>query len=149
MWRTVFAALGVSAAVCGLLLYWLLRPYEQVTFTPFTTDATAYAPGDIVTMSNEFCWDGVPFAAERFIVSSVSKVGLGTVAFPWGYARADVAERYADGCSPTTIRVEIPSTTPPGEYAITYVVEYKANPVRVVSTSNTSNVFTVRPAEES
>jgi hypothetical protein len=135
--------------LCVVLLFWLLRPYDSVTFTPFTTDKTEYRAGEIVTMTNTFCWDGTPFAAERFIVSSVSKVGLGTVAFPWGYARADVAERYASGCSPTTIRVEIPPTTPPGDYRITYEVTYVPNPVRRVSESNTSNIFTVTAKEPS
>lgn len=151
MWRAVYVALAVSAALCGLLLYWLLRPYAPVTTTPFRTDADTYVAGDVVTMSNEFCWDGSPFDAERFIVSSVSKVGLGTVAFPWGYARADVAERYAaTGCAPSKIRVEIPSTTPAGDYTITYEIAVKVNPVRVWTSTTTSNAFTVtRPAEES
>jgi hypothetical protein len=55
----------------------------------------------------------------------------------------EVAERYASGCSPSTIKVTIPSTTPPGDYRIAYEVAVKVNPVKVWSTSTASNVFTV------
>ena len=141
------AALALTAAISGLLLFWLLRPYDSVTFTPFETDRDTYAAGDTVIMRNTFCWDGTPFLAERFLLSRVSQVSLGSVEFPWGYAVPEVAERYANGCSDTTIKVEIPPTTPAGAYRISYEVSYAANPVRVVRVANESSVFHVTPPE--
>ena len=141
------AALALTAAISGLLLFWLLRPYDSVTFTPFETDRDTYAAGDTVVMTNTFCWDGTPFLAERFLLSRVSQVSLGSVEFPWGYAVPEVEERYIDGCSETTIKVELPPTTPTGDYRVSYEVSYAANPVRVVTVINESNVFHVTHSE--
>lgn len=141
--RTASVAVAVSIALASLVIFWLVRPYDSVTFTAFATDRAAYAQGDIVTLTNTFCWDGTPFTADRFLVSEVSMISANSVSFPNGYAIPRVAERYADGCSATTIKFDLPTTTPPGEWRIRYVVSYKANPIRVVSVVNDSNLFTV------
>lgn len=145
--RITFAVLVALAVAWALVTFWALRPYDNITFTPFQTDRATYAPGDIITLTNEFCWDGTPFTAQRVIVKPIAESELGVVRFPNGFALPAVAEMYADGCNESTIKVQIPVTQPPGAYRIRYEVRYKPafNPVRVVQVENTSNEFEVSP----
>jgi hypothetical protein len=135
----VMTALGVALLAC---LWLLVRPYDNVSFTGFTADAQTYAAGDVVELSNTFCWDGTPFRADRWLVGAVSEQSLGTVRFPNGYAIEPVRVRYVDGCEPSTVKVQLPETTPPGEYRIRYDVTY-AVPLKEVRVSNVSTAFTV------
>lgn len=132
-----------ALTVASLVVIWLLlRPYDSITFTAFTPDAESYTAGDAVELSNTFCWDGTPFTAERWLVSAVSEQSLGTVRFPNGYAIEPVRVRYVDGCEPSTVRVQVPATTPAGEYRIRYDVSYQV-PFKTVRLSNVSAPFTV------
>jgi hypothetical protein len=148
----------ICAAHVGLLLalsllavtmFWLLRPYTNVTSTPFTTDRTSYVAGDTVTLTNTFCWDGTPFMAERFLVTKISRLAAGRVEFPNGYALPAIQEKYAaTGCAPSTVKIELPSTLPEGEWRVEYRTSYRANPIRVVSVETPSNSFQVTAPKE-
>ena len=149
--RAVYVILVALAVAWAAVTVWALRPYDNITFTPFQTDREVYAPGDIITLTNTFCWDGTPFTATRVLVKPVSESELGVIRFPNGFALPSVAEEYADdGCNDSTVRVQIPPTQPPGVYSIRYEVRYKPpwNPVRVVEVDNTSNQFTITPNPE-
>ena len=146
--HVVFAVLIALAVVWGLVTFWALRPYDNITFTPFVTDAQEYAPGDVITMTNEFCWDGTPFVTTSVLVKPISEREISTVRFPNGYALPEIAAEYADdGCSDSMVKVQIPVTQPPGTYRVRYEVRYKPawNPIRVMEIANTSNEFEVTP----
>lgn len=134
---------SILGVILLVMLYWLLRPYDNISFTPFETNQTEYRNGDVISMTDEFCWDGTPFTVRRFFVSPISKISAGTVEFPNGYALPAVEEKFGQGCAPSTVRVDIPPSIPPGEWAIAYEVSFRANPVRTIELSNTSNTFTV------
>jgi hypothetical protein len=141
-------AMLTTLALLTATLVLLLRPYDSVTFTPFETDRATYQPGDTITLTDVFCWDGTPFLSERFFVSQVSSISAGSVEFPNGFAVPAVAEKYeATGCAPTKIHIELPSTMPLGEWAVQYRVSYRANVIRVVTVANTSNTFQVVAAK--
>ena len=139
MWTTLVLLIST--------LWLLLRPYNSVTFTPFTTDRATYKAGDTIALTDVFCWDGTPFMSERFFVSQVTRVSAGTVEFPNGFAVPAVAAKYEAGCAHATVRLELPSTLPAGEWAVMYRVSYRANVIRVVSVDNTSNTFQVVAAK--
>lgn len=131
-----------ALAALGVTLWLLLRQYSAVTFTPFQPDRDTYRAGDVVTLTNTFCWDGTPFTSERWLVAAVAEQSLGTVRFPNGYALDAIAEQYGDGCEPSTVKVALPSTTAPGKYRIRYDVSYSV-PLKTVRLSNVSEPFTV------
>lgn len=137
----LMTALGVVLIVC---LWLLLKPYHAVKFTPFQPAQDTYSAGDVVMLTNTFCWDGTPFIADKWLVSAVSEQSLGTVRFPNGYALDAIAERYGDGCEASTVMVQLPATVSPGEYRIRYDVSYSV-PLKTVRLSNVSAPFTVAP----
>ena len=123
----------------------LLWPYHSITFSPFVTDETTYRAGDLITLSDRFCWDGTPFISYRFFESDTARSSAGSVEFPNGYATAEVAQRYASGCTTAHVRLQVPEGLPPGKWRIAYEVKYKPNPIRTVSIENDSNEFTITP----
>jgi len=143
--RVVYALLIALAVAWAVVTFWAVRPYDNITFTPFVTDRQTYAPGDVITMTNEFCWDGTPFVTTSLLVKPVSEREISTVRFPNGFALPEIAAEYADGCSDSLVRVQIPVTQPPGDYRVRYEVRYKPawNLIRVVEIANTSNEFTI------
>jgi hypothetical protein len=144
--RVTWTALAVLIFAWGLVTFWMVRPYNDISATPFTTTAQSYAPGDTIVMSNTFCWDGTPFRSERVLVGIISENELGAVRFPRGYVLPEIEAAYtATGCNDTTVRVQIPVTQPPGRYLIRYETAYKPrnNPVRVVTFNVESNEFNI------
>ena len=145
--RVTYAMLVALTVAWALVTFWALRPYDSITFTPFVTDAQEYAPGDVITLTNQFCWDGTPFVTTSLLVRPVSEREISTVRFPNGYALPEVAAQYADGCSDSMVKVQIPVAQPPGTYRVRYEVRYKPafNPLRVVEIANESNEFEIVP----
>lgn len=143
--KFIYVAGVILTAILLLLCFWFLRPYDNISNSPFQTDKKQYKHGEIVKLSNTFCWDGTPFRADRFFLSRTTKISNGTVEFPFGWANSPVlAEKYKKNpCNPTTVTVEIPNSLPVGLWSVVYETSYKANPVRTVSFDTQSNVFEV------
>ena len=146
----MYTLLLVLVVGWALVTYWSLRPYDNVTFTAFQTDRAAYVQGDIVTMTDTFCWDGTPFTATREFQGKVTSIGAGYVRFAeWpapGVSKSVDKFRWSlNNCAGSTVKIEIPAALPPGEWSVRYIVTYKpaGNPVRTVTLPNTSNTFTV------
>lgn len=152
--RAYMRFVTVAGAILGVfliaMLYAFLRPYDNISFTPFQTDKAEYYPGDVITLTNQFCWDGTPFNSERFFQSQVSRISAGSVEFPNGFSTSKaLQEKFGQGeCAESQIRVEVPTSIPPGEWAVAYDVTYQPNLVRTVAISNVSNTFVVLPAPE-
>lgn len=144
--RHFLAYLTLIGASVGwiVIIVWSVWPYSNISASPFVTNGEQFKAGDVVEMTDMFCWDGTPFRTEPLLVSVVSERELGAVRFPNGYAIPALEEKYGQGCAQSNVKIQIPVTTPPGEYSIRYDVTYRPNPIRVVSFSNESNKFTVK-----
>ena len=143
--RLLDVTLFLMTAVALLILFWSVKPYESISFTPFKSDKATYSVGDTITLTNEFCWDGTPFTVNKYLQSPINRIKVGELDFYNGYALPAVAERYQQGCQPTTVTVSIPQDIPPGKYRVAYVVEYNANPIRTIDLTNESNEITITP----
>jgi len=146
--RLLVAAIWGLTAAWLVVTFWLVRPYDNISASPFVSNAERYAPGDTAILTNEFCWDGTPFESLRVLAGPIAESTLGTVRFPNGYVLPEIAAQYeATGCAPSTVRVQIPVTQPPGTYRIRYETSYQPawNPVRTVRFTVESNMFTVSP----
>jgi hypothetical protein len=154
--RVTLAVLAILVAAWALISYWQLRPYDNVTFTPFQTDRAAYVQGDIIAMTNMFCWDGVSFTATREFQGAVTAISAGYVRFaewpaPGVSKQVDKFRDAPDNCADSLIKIQVPQILPPGEWSVRYIVTYEppGNPVRRVTVTNTSNAFTVTAAPTS
>ena len=147
--KMLLAVIWSLTAAWLIVTFWMVRPYDSLSASPFeTANGDVFAPGDVVVLKNEFCWDGTPFQSLRLLVGGIAENELGTVRFPNGFGLPEVAAKYeATGCAHSTVRVQIPESQPPGMYRIRYETSYEPhwNPVRVVTFTVESNQFAVTP----
>ena len=138
--QSVIVCLAVAFALVMLLLVWLLNPAGGVRYADGATtiDQTEYHSGDIVTITTpEYCNDGHAVTVTRKIGNELGALILQPIEF---YAPA------APVCiSPSQAGVMIPSEIPPGRWQIIIESTYQANPVRRVTLTVVTPMFTVIP----
>jgi hypothetical protein len=153
--RWVTAGLVASAAICGLLLFWLLRPYDTVRVSPEVGLASppVVTQGGTVTITRDsVCNDGVEVAVHRWADSLLpdgrvaASFDLGTIVF------AAPSEPLC--AEPSVTGVTLPNYVigpdgGAGTFRLRFDLSYQANPVRIVTVSTVTSAFTVMPAKES
>jgi hypothetical protein len=151
--RLATAALGVTVAVSGLLLFWLLRPYDAVRFVGepgVATPAVVEAGGTVTITREAFCNDGVDVTVRRW-ADAMSDDGRVLASFDIG-----TVEFYSDGvpfCSaPSVSGVTLPNYIigadgAAGMFRLRFSVEYQANPVRTVAVESVTTSFLITPPE--
>lgn len=130
---------AIVLAACLLVLYWLLFPAEKVTVGqgPWKTDKSQYRPGDRVLVAGpETCNIGTGLQLVRHVADDFSSIQLNPIEY--------YIPPQAPVCiNPTTLFVTIPSDLPDGQYRIVFDATYRANPIRQVTITHSTNEFRV------
>jgi len=133
---TFFAPVFLGLALVALMLFWLLWPYNSLTFGDYYVDREEYRAGQFVQVTvSEFCTDGSPNTNERWLDNEFGGVALPPL-------------RFNGAGEPVCLQnlqflVKIPDETVPGKYRLEFITKYKANPIRLVEVTTYSPFFYV------
>jgi hypothetical protein len=137
--KFLWAAGASLAVVCLVLLFWLIFPQPQVSYTGagMRTTETIYNVGDPVTVIDDgtFCNGGVETVIERRVESAIGGTVLNPIYF--------FAPEQLVCIDNNSFVVSLPTEIPKGQWHIAIYTTYKANPVRSLTIERRSNTFTV------
>lgn len=152
--RWVTGALIASALICGLMLFWTLRPYDTIRVSPEVGLATppTVTQGGTVTITRDFvCNDGgVDVAVHRW-ADALTPDGRVAASFDLGIIVFTAPPE--PGCAePSITGVTLPNYVigpdgGAGTFRLRFDLSYKANPIRVVTVSTVTSSFVVVPKE--
>jgi hypothetical protein len=148
------AGLVVTFAALGVMLFWLLYPYDAVRVSPevgLVSPPVVEQGGTVQITRESFCNDGVSVLVQRW-ADALGDDGRVLAAFDLG-----TVEFLNDGTprcfEPSSSGVTLPNYVigadgGAGTFRLRFDVSYRANPVRVVTVSSVSESFLVLPTEE-
>ncbi len=153
--RWVVAGLAVAFAAIGLMLFWLLYPYDLVTFKgdPGLATPDVVEQGGIVTVTrDEFCNNGTDTAVHRW-ADRYDADGNVTASFDLGVVEFYNPTGEPVCFAPSSAGLTLPNFVigpngAPGVFRLRLVTTYKPNPIRTVEVVTTSTPFRVLPTEE-
>lgn len=135
-------SIGIPVTIIiSVLLYWLIAPSTDVTYSSdysLSTEYSTYKAGDrvLVVSKGKYCNSGVETRVERRMENNIGGIILPPVFF---------FEPQDPVCiSNNTFQFQIPGDIPPGLWKLTLVTTYKANPVRAVEAVSSTNFFEVK-----
>lgn len=139
----LWVAMAVLAAVLAWVLYLLVYPYSDITFTgPTTIDGQEFRPGEFVEVTNEeFCNQGVATRVTRLVSNQYGSVELPVLAFEAPASPVCI--------SPSVALVRIPDEVPPGIWHIHITTTYEPNPIRKIDVTFETPDFEVLPRGDS
>jgi len=153
--RWVTGALALTGAILALLLFWLLRPYDLVTFKgdPGVATPQVVEQGGVVTVTREeFCNNGTDIAVHRW-ADRYDSDGNVTASFDLGIVEFYNLTGEPVCFSPSSAGITLPNFVvgpngSRGVFRLRLVTTYKPNPIRTVEITTTSTPFTVLPTKE-
>ena len=153
--RWFSAALVVTFAAIGLMLFWLLYPYDLVTFRgdPGLATPKVVEQGGVVTVTrDEFCNNGTDISVHRW-ADRYDSDGNVTASFDLGIVEFYNLTGEPVCFSPSSAGITLPNFVvgpngSSGVFRLRLVTTYKPNPIRTVEITTTSTPFTVLPAKE-
>jgi len=128
------------AAVCGTIIFWLLKPYEFIVASQPTTLEDQYFPGGPVNLHYEsFCvTDSVDLHVQR--IAHNLDTGQALYLLPYAFEKSNVPAKCYDDLVTT---IPLPQEMLPGNYKLEVRVSYEPNPVRKIEQGFTTNEFQV------
>ena len=142
MWRlTNVTVAGLTGAV-AVVLFWLLNPQPIIEATQPTTDKAVYHPGGPVTLNYEsFCvTSSKDILVQRVAVNE--DTGQRLFLLPYGFGAEDVPATCYTDLKPT---IPLPAEMSSGQWRIEVSITYGASPVRDLTQTFVTPVFTVKP----
>ena len=137
----IWALVTVAIVFLGIVVYWLAKPYDNVTVQNSTNLRTQHVPGDILTVTTPFCTHGV--ARIHVIRKLISNHGASFLLPKEIYPQNPDETR----CGDNTSFVQLPDDLAAGEWRFEYEFIYKANPIREIMVESITPPFTVTRAD--
>jgi len=132
----VMFLISAAAIALGIIFYWALRPYNNVTVEPSVAMPTTVVAGGFVQVETPICTWGV--GRIDVVRKLIGAHGATLLSGKEVYPKTDEFR-----CVTNPSRVEIPPDTAPGEYRYELELSYQANPIRTVTVETITNPFTV------
>jgi len=130
IWSILMLAMGTMLVVG----YWLLHPYEIVTFSddvlPIMNENKSVKQGDQVVYSAKTCkLIDMDATVDRQIIDGVV------------YSLPTVTSNIPVGCRENLVYIEVPKVIPVGKVTIKILYRYKVNPIRSIVITKTTEPF--------
>jgi hypothetical protein len=131
-----YLAIIISFLVLGLMGYWLLYPYNPVTYKtipyPVLNENKTATVGGILKYSVDYCktTNIYPTVIKRYVDGLIYETPAG---------RGVVYK----GCRVQVVDNLVPSTLIPGKYKMEVIIEYQMNPIRKIIYTNYTEEFTI------
>lgn len=134
VYRVASFTLVLGFAAVFLITYWMVYPYKVLEFkegngTVLTKRVRA---GEYVELRQINC-KYMP------LVSTLNRQFIDSILYQIPLVQANRPV----GCSDKIENVPVPKTLPPGDYYINTVISFQVNPIRTVSYTVKTNMFTV------
>lgn len=133
-----YFTLILSFLFISLVAYWLLYPYNPITFkSPYKINTNVVSQGDTLRYTFEYCKHSsqLPEVKREFVDGII-------------FVSTDSRANVRVGCGTAISQVYVPDTLPPGEYTLRITVKYQVNPLRVISYIRETNQFKVTERSE-
>jgi len=137
LYRIVWAAVTVAIICLSVVVYWLVRPYDNITVQNSTNLRTQHVPGDILTVSTPICTHGVGriFVVRKLISKYSADFLLPSEVYPQNPDET--------ACRTNVSSVQLPDDLRSGEWRFEYEFTYQANPIRTIMVESITPPFTV------
>ena len=135
-----YVTILISLGLMILFGFWMLYPYNPIVYNklpyPVLNENHQVRQGQILSYSVDYCkyTDIYPTVIKRYVDGLVFETLAG---------RGVVYE----GCRVQVVDNLVPLTLIPGHYRMQVLIEYKMNPVRVITYTNETEAFEVLPKE--
>jgi len=122
----------VSVSIIGLVIYWLVYPYNPVDINSVTLQSKTVKAGGTLFYTVDRCrnTDAV-VEVTRFLVDGVK------ISYPVTSAQAN------KGCEVNTYPISIPDYTPAGIYHFEFTYKFQVNPLRIVQITVQTEQFNI------
>lgn len=133
---TLMLPIVASFAILAVMVFWLLFPYNNLSFGDYYVEKEEYKAGQFVQVTlSKFCTDGSANTVERWLDNEFGGVALPPL-------------RFNGASEPVCIYndkyfIKIPDETVPGKYRIQFNTTYNANPIRNVTVTTYTQFFYV------
>jgi hypothetical protein len=133
--RMSYLSLALTAFLLGLIFYWMLKPYDPITFERdiFKVHKTQVKQGDYLSYELKYCKDNelTPVVETSFVDGIIYKTPKSPQPF------------LEEGCHTKVFLIYIPKALPESEYILTHTYEFKVNPIRTVTVKAITESFEV------
>jgi len=133
-WFTIFSTM----AIIFIVVYWLVAPYEVLTFYGNNTELTETTVENTVK-SGEYLPVRENYCKNMAFPSTISRTFIDGISYQ---VPVFVSNRPV-GCRESIEYIYIPKAIPPGKYRIETVYSFQVNPLRTVHFTLTTDLFTV------
>lgn len=136
IYLNIWLPLIFASLLVAVMTYWIVRPYNYLTFGDYYVNAESYRPGEFVQVTiSEFCTNGISNSNERWLDGQYGGVGLPPLRF-YGQGEPSCMKDLK-------VLVQIPMETVPGQYRLEFITRYQPNPIRTVSLTTYTPYFQV------
>lgn len=132
--RIVIVSMVFSVTMFFIFMFWWIFPYRTISVSqhPYKVLTPEVKQGQMMTYVIDYCkhTNAIAEVHKQFVDGII-------------YAVPESSIGIEKGCGSKTISIKVPKTLPPGDYKLKVDVSFKVNPIRVISNSYETEIFSV------